>query len=164
MAVRPGTSMKISAFRGRGVRALDHRLPWPAERRKAVLSHRDGRRKNRPDCHCTAWSGGGPRRAGKSTELAGLCGYKGWKGLIGRTRSPPSFGAQRTRLRRTREHGASGAASCAMRRPANPIPSAWTSLSAGRAASTSARFGFPGAWDEMLRRARPGSRLVALPS
>jgi hypothetical protein len=28
----------------------DHRLPPPAERRKAALSHRDGRRKIRPDC------------------------------------------------------------------------------------------------------------------
>jgi hypothetical protein len=33
---------------------------------------------------------GGRRKAGKSTEPAGLCVYSDWKSLIGKTRSPPS--------------------------------------------------------------------------
>jgi hypothetical protein len=37
---------------------------------------------------CTLWWRGGPRRVGRSTELAGLCACSGWKCLIGKTPSP----------------------------------------------------------------------------
>ena len=50
----------------------------------------------------------GRRKAGKSTELAGLCVYSGWKSLIEKTPSPRSSGAPPTRPRPTNGPGASG--------------------------------------------------------
>jgi hypothetical protein len=93
----------------------------------------------------------GRRRAGKLTGLAGLCACNGWKCLIGKTPSPPSFGAPPTRPRPTNGRGASGRGLCGTRRRTSQIPRRWISSSAGRAASTRAPLGFLGAWAERLR-------------
>jgi hypothetical protein len=80
-------------------------------------------------------------RLRKSTEHAGRCVCSGWKCLSGKTRSPPSFDAPRTRRRPTSALEASGAARCATRWPTSRFPSPWTSSLGARAVSTPAPLG-----------------------
>jgi hypothetical protein len=70
----------------------------------------------------------------------------GSKCPIGKTRSPPSFGAPPTRPRPTNGPGASGAALCATRRRTSQVRSPSTGSCSGGAASTPALLGSLGVW------------------
>jgi hypothetical protein len=100
---------------------------------------------------CTPWLPGGPRKDGKSTELAERYACSGWRSLIGKTRSPPSFVAPLTRPRLTNEPGANGLALCDTRQSTNRIPIRSISSSSARVASTRAPLGSLGVWGEVLR-------------
>jgi hypothetical protein len=81
----------------------------------------------RTSVQSTAWWPGGPRKAGRSTGLDGPCAYEGWRSLIGKTPSPPSFDAPPTRPRLTNGPGANGAGSCGTRRRTRRIRRRWIS-------------------------------------
>jgi hypothetical protein len=104
-----------------------------------------------PPC-MTLFLGGRPR-AVKWTELAGLYVCSGWKCLIGKARSPRSFGAPPTRPRPTSELEASGLALCGTPPRTSRTMSRWTVSFAGRAASTNARVGSVGGWGEVRHAA-----------
>jgi hypothetical protein len=85
-----------------------------------------------------------------STDPVGLCGC-GWRSLIAKIHSPQSSGARRIQQKPTNGRGASGRGSCGSRRRTSRIRSRWTSSYAGRAASTLAQAGSPGAGGGVLR-------------
>jgi hypothetical protein len=89
-----------------------------------------------------------------ATGRVGLCGYVGWRSLVGKTRSPPLSGAPRIQQKPTSVLGANGRESCGTRQSTNRIPSLWPNLFAGRVASTLVPFGSLGGWGVVRPRLR----------
>jgi hypothetical protein len=99
---------------------------------------------------CMTWLPGGRRRGGISTGLVGRCACSGWTCQIGKIPSRPSSGARPTRARLTNAPGASGAASCGMRRRTSRTQRPWRNSSSGRAPSTPVPVGSLGGWGEVI--------------